>query len=324
MPTPVRFYLPEQIPADLATPWDAYQLAARGQVRPGVIAWTVQTYLHLRASGFPCELTNTIPADGIMLAHRKSIPPDFIPPPGVLFVCLRADATFHPYAHWHVVQNRDAASVWFPSVYMPHWPQPGLIPRDLARGEAFENAAYLGDPASFAKEMAGPAWEEMLRSLGLKWHFVGPDKWHDFRDVDVVVAVRGFDQHRRTNKPASKLFNAWHAGVPAILGRESAYRHEHRSELDYLEVHSFEEIGAALRRLRGDPNLRRAIRENGLARAKETEPAVIAGRWREFLETTAVPACEVLQDGGDAKRAIFLGSGALKTVVLNIRERIGK
>jgi hypothetical protein len=324
MPPPIRFYLPEQIPADLSTPWEAYQLAARGAVRPGVIAWTVQTYLHLRASGFPGELTHTIPTDGILIAHRKSIPRDFVPPDGVLFVCLRADATFHPYAHLHVVQNRDALSSWFPSVYMPHWPQPGLVPRDPARGNTWENAAYFGDPASFSKEMQGTAWDEMLRSVGLNWHFVQPDKWHDFRDADVVVAVRGFDAHRRTNKPASKLFNAWHAGVPAVLGCESACQHERRSALDYLEVRSFEEIGAALRKLKDDPDLRRAMRENGLARAKETEPAVITGRWQEFLETTALPAYEVLRRGSGLKRAIFLGTGALKTVAQSLRDRLGK
>ena len=324
MPPPIRFYLPDEIPADLSTPWEAYQLAVRGAVRPGVIAWTVQTYLQLRAAGFPCELTRAIPGDGILIAHRKSIPRDFIPPKGVLFVCLRADATFHPYAHWHVIQNRDARSAWFPSVYLPHWPQPGLIPRDPARGDTFENAAYLGDPASFAKEMQGPAWEEMLRSLALKWHFVGPEKWHDFRDVDVVVAVRGFDRHQRTNKPASKLFNAWHAGVPAILGRESAYQHERRSELDYLEVGSFDDIAAALRRLQADPQLRRAMRENALERAKETDPAVIAGRWREFLEKTAVPAYEELRRSGGINRTIFLGTGALKTVMQSLRERLEK
>ena len=37
-------------------------------------------------------------------------------------------------------------------------------------------------------------------------------------------------------KPPSKLFNSWLAGVPAVLGHESAYRAERRSDLDYIEV----------------------------------------------------------------------------------------
>jgi len=324
MPPPIRFYLQETIPAHLESPWEAYQLAASGAVRPGVVAWTVQTFLHLKASGFPCELTNAIPTDGILVAHRKSVPRDFIPPDGVLFVCLRADATFHPYAHWHVVQNRAALSSWHPSIYMPHWPQPGLIPRDPARGDIFANAAYFGEPMYIARELQDPAWQELMRELQLQWRFPGPEKWHDFSEIDVVVAVRGFDRHRRENKPPSKLFNAWHAGVPAILGRESAYQQERRGPLDYLEVGALAELAAALRRLHGDPALRREMRANGLERARETDLAVITGRWREFFEVTAIPAYEALRRSGGRGRMLHRWRGAVKMAVEDLRERIGK
>ncbi len=321
MPPPIRFYLQEKIPADVTTPWEAYQLAARGVVRAGFIAWTVQTFLHLRAAGFPCELTNTIPTDGILLAHRKSLPRDFIPPKGVLFVCMLADCTLHPYAHWHIVQNRQALNRWYPSTYLPLWRQPGLIPRDPARGDTWAHAAYFGEGAYIAKEMQGPAWEEMLRSAQLKWNFVGPEKWHDFRDTDVVVAVRGFDHHRRTNKPPSKLFNAWHAGVPAVLGCESGYQEERKSALDYLEVRSFPEIGDALRRLQADPALRRAMVANGRERARESDPAAMTARWRDFLETTARPAYEALQRAGNWSHTLFRGNGILKAAAQDLKER---
>jgi hypothetical protein len=323
MPPPIRFYLPEKIPDGISTPWDSYQLGVRGLLRRGVVAWTVQTFQRLRQTGFPCELTHSIPADGILVAHRKSIPRDFIPPPGVLFICLLADATFHPFAHLHVVQNRRALRRWFPSVYMPHWPQPGLIPRDPDRGDTWENAAYVGDAASFSGQMQGADWEEMLRGLKLRWHFVPPEKWHDFREMDVIVAVRSFDHHRHENKPPTKLFNAWHAGVPAVLGRESAYQQERRSTLDYREADSFAGVIAALRQLKADPAARQAMIANGLERAKESDPAVITARWREFFETVAAPAYTLWSRASPTRRALFRGNGWLKTTAQDWRERLG-
>jgi len=318
---PIRFYLPDALPADLPSSPDVYWTGFLGKMRSGVYAWIVQTYQRLRAAGFPCEMTHTLPQDGIMVAHRKSLPRDYVPPPGVLFVCVRADATFHPYAHLHVVLNRLALSRWHPTIYLPHWPQAGLLPRDPTRGDRWENAAFFGDPGCLSNEMRGPEWEAILRELQLTWHFVGPEKWHDFREVDVVVAVRGFDRHRHGNKPPTKLFNAWHAGVPAILGRESAYQDERRGPLDYFEAGSFAEVVAALRRLQADPELRRAMVANGRERARESDPAVIVARWRELFETVAVPAYENWRSPSAIRQALFRWSGWLKTKEQDWRER---
>lgn len=321
---PIRFYLPDKIPADMPQSPDVYWLGFRGHMRSGVYAWTVQTFQRLRAAGFPCELTCRLPTDGILVAHRKSLPRDFVPPAGVLFVCLRADATFHPFAHVHVVLNRSALSRWYPSVYMPHWPQPGLIPRDPTRGDTWENAAFFGDPGCIAGEMQGDGWQAILRELELTWHFVGPDKWHDFREVDVVVAVRGFDRHRHANKPPTKLFNAWHAGVPVILGRESAYQQERKSPLDYLEAGSFAEVVNGLRQLKTDPALRRAMIAQGRERARESDPAAITTRWREFFENVATPACEKWRRASPLGHTLHRWNGLLKTKAQDLRERIGR
>ena len=318
---PIRFYLPDPIPPDMPSSPDVYWLGFRGKMRSGVYAWIVQTFQWLQRAGFPCELTSEIPTDGIFVAHRKSVPRGFIAPPGVLFVCLRADATFHPYAHLHVVLNRRTLGRWYPSFYMPHWPQPGLLPRDPARGDRWENAAFFGDPASFTSEMTGAAWEETLRELELRWHFVPPEKWHDFREVDVIVAARSFDNHRHENKPPTKLFNAWRAGVPAVLGRESAFQQERRSDLDYLEVHSFGEVIEALRRLKNDPELRRAMAANGLERGKESDPERTTKRWQEFFDQIAIPAYEKVRTENPWQRTLHRWNGVLKTKAHDWRER---
>ena len=322
MSPPIRFYLPDPIPADMPESPDVYWTGFRGYMRGGVYAWTVQTFQRLRDAGLKVELSDQLPTEGILVAHRKSVPRDFVPPAGVLFVCLRADATFHPFAHWHVILNELAHHRWYPSVYMPHWPQPGLIPRDPARGDRWENAAFFGDDACIANEIRGGEWESILRELKLNWNHVPPEKWHDFSEVDVVVAIRDFiGKHRYANKPPTKLFNAWHAGVPAILGRESAYELQRREELDYLEARTVPDLVAALRRLRDEPELRRAMVTNGHERAKESDPVVITQRWREFFERTVIPDYERRCNASAWLHRRHRWNGALKTKAQDLQER---
>ncbi|HSI14037.1 MAG TPA: glycosyltransferase [Chthoniobacter sp.] len=318
----IRFYLPGPIPADMPQSPDVYWAGFRGYMRGGVYAWTVQTFQRLRDAGLNVELSDQLPTEGILVAHRKSVPRDFVPPTGVLFVCLRADATFHPFAHWHVILNELARNSWYPSVYMPHWPQPGLIPRDPARGDRWENAAFFGDDACIASEIRGGEWESILRELKLNWNHVPPEKWHDFSEVDVVVAIRDFvGKHRYANKPPTKLFNAWHAGVPAILGRESAYELQRRGELDYLEARTVPDLVAALRRLRDEPELRRAMVANGRERAKETDYAAITQRWQAFFEHMVVPDYERLRNAGAWQKRWHHWNGVLKTKTQDLQER---
>jgi hypothetical protein len=319
----IYFYLPDKVPADMPLSPEVYWPEYIHYMRGGVYAWIVQTFQRLRAAGFPCELTDRVPAQGILVAHRKSLPRDFIPPEKLLFVCVRADATFHPFAHLHVVENRRSLSHWYRAVHIPHWPQPWLLPRDPVRGDRWENACFIGEKACISQEMQDGAWEATLRELELSWQTPGLEKWHDYREADVVVAVRSFDGQRYPHKPASKLFNAWHAGVPAVLGRESAYQAERRSELDYLEVGSLAEVVAALRKLKADPALRRAMSANGRERAKESAPAVITARWREFFETVAIPTHDAWHQTAPSKHRFLRWNGWLKTKAQDWRERLG-
>jgi hypothetical protein len=86
-----------------------------------------------------------------------------------------------------------------------------------------------------------------------------------------------------TGKPGTKLYNAWLAGVPAVLGPEPAFRELRRHELDYLEVTSVEEALAAIDRLRSDPALYRAMVDHGRERARDFSVEAILDRWTDLL-----------------------------------------
>jgi len=295
----VYFYLPKaDWTEDMPDNADAYWVG----FRRGIYCWTLQTYLRLRASGFPCQLTDTLPDDGVILAHWDSLPPELQPGPRQMVVCFQADRARHPYAQIHVVQNPLALSLKIMTLgdrfllpgdryFMPHWPQPGLIPRDPSRGDRCENIAFFGLEENLAPELRTASWQEQVTSLGLSWRVISEfDLWNDYSEVDVILAVRSFGRQEYSWKPAAKLYNAWHAGVPAILGYDSAFRQERKSELDYLEVLSLADTLQALAKLRENPELRRKIIQNGQLRAIETSPAQLTKRWQTFLETVAIPA----------------------------------
>lgn len=299
---PIYFYLPQpyfpqHLPASAADNWPGFGL--------GLHAWTLQTYLRLKGEGFPCQLTDCLPSEGIALLHHNALrvhQAPVKPTPKLLLICIKAEGERYPYAQLHVVQNPQEANPRNGRHYLPHWPQPGLIPRCRQRGDRFETIAYFGHAANLAPELKSPVWERQLAALGLRWQpiinhnpwddFQQVDsRWHDCRQIDAIVAVRRFQtQETWGNKPATKLYNAWLAGVPALLGAESAYRSEGTNQVNYLEVASLADSLAALQQLQNDAPLRHALVKNGALRAQEVLPEKITQKWREFLLGIAVPA----------------------------------
>ena len=97
--------------------------------------------------------------------------------------------------------------------------------------------------------------------------------------------MRGKDQKNGfTAKPATKLYNAWFAGVPAILPNEYAYRQLRKSELDYIEIKQPEDAANAILKLKNNPDLYRAMVENGLKRSNEFAREKIVAQWVDLLQ----------------------------------------
>ncbi|MBE9078025.1 glycosyltransferase family 1 protein [Romeria aff. gracilis LEGE 07310] len=308
---PIAFYIPPtfwppELPTSAEQNWAGFGL--------GIYAWTLQTYLRLRAVGFPCELVDRLPAEGIVLFHSNAARATQPRPSAKrLLICLKAESYPYPYAQLQVVQNPVEASARYHRYFTPHWPQPGLMARSQfpnqspGRPDRFETVAFFGHANSLAPELQTSAWEEALAELGLRWQpVINTNHWNDFatlstdwndyRAIDAIVAVRSFSAWQQwlqggyRHKPATKLYNAWLAGVPAILGPEVAYRAERRSPLDYLEVTSMPDLIAQLRQLKSDSGLRQAMVVNGRDRASAYSPAAITQRWQQFLEAVAIPA----------------------------------
>ena len=293
----VFFYAPftrdgiERVPETPEAYWA--WILSHPKIGEGKYTWTLQTYLFMKQAGLPCQLVTELPRRGIVISHRDFLP-SFLPPrAGVFLICIKADRNEHSWAHFHVVQNaRDSLLARDrPAIAMDHWPQPSLIARDTARGTRCENLGYFGRELNLAPELRTQEWSAELTALGWTWSARDRAHWHDYHDIDVTISVRDFETHGVSNdpvlnadsKPASKLVNSWHAGVPAIVGRESAFRRARRSRLDFIEVESMDDLRSALATLRANPSLYHDMVANGLRRAAEHSPAEVASQWKTLL-----------------------------------------
>lgn len=266
--------------------------------RAGQYVWTVKTYGILKAHGFQCALTNVMPEAGIIITHRDFLPDHIKPSSEQLFVCVIADTCRHPFAQIHLVQNphdaliRKPSSLW-PSVFMPHWTETGLCPRNPDRGTALINIAYFGLASRLAPQLRHKNFARLMRQHGFHFMIINADKWYDYSDIDAVLAVRSFAAVPFYKHPPTKLYNTWMAGVPALLGHESAFQAERQSEYDYFEVDDIDQIIETLKRLKADPELRAAITQNCADRARLISPENTTKHWVNFCNEVAVPALSV-------------------------------
>ena len=270
----------------------------------GKYGWTLQTCYQLRDHGLPCDLVRTFPKTGVVISHRDFLPITLIPSADVFLVCIKPDRREHTWSHYYVVQNeRDRA---FDTVgrgrvkALPYWPQPSLRPRRTDRGPRCENVAYLGRPINLARELREPAWADRLHDSGLTWSIPPVQAWNDYREIDISVSVRGFAGlaapvdpiFNPDSKPPSKLVNSWLAGVPAIVGGESAFRSIRKSALDFLEVQTLEQLIAAILALKSNSRLYSDMVAHGLARAEEFSAAAVARQWQNMIVQDILPAYE--------------------------------
>lgn len=293
----VRFLLPGEGDLDELRALDPDRDVER--FRRGECAWVLQTYLRLAAAGLPVELVDRAPADGVVVfhaKHRRWLRDHGGAARSAVLVGIRGDLGAPLVADFEVLQNGRFADRRR-RFHVPHWPQPGLLPRDPARGDAVRRIAYKGFARNLAEGFRGRRWLDFLAARGIAWAYGAAEyagrasdrldlDWHDFREVDLMLAVRPPSRSLHAEKPATKLLNAWLAGVPALLGAEHAYRELRRAPLDYLEVETVDQAIAAVERLTAEPGPYRALRERCAERAAELTPGYWIEAWRELLFAT--------------------------------------
>jgi len=259
--------------------------AAQQGFRSGEDVWAVQSYALLRETlvelGFDVTLGETFPPGALCVAHWDALNRYMSGAHRARVIGVRADRPPLFGCECVVVQNNLLPETAHRR-YVPLWPQPGLIARDPARGDRVERIAHFGRTERVPGWMSGTLLRERLAAIGATL-VISEQQWNDYRDVDAVLSVRTESPLMLAHKPASKLANAWLAGVPAMLGDEPAYRALRRSDDDYVAVASADDVVGAIERWRREPARYRSMIANGLARSVDFTREAIARRWVDVI-----------------------------------------
>ena len=282
----IHFYIPEHhLPSkERQAEWMGGRIPPllEGGKSASVQAWVFQTWAEL-GNSVDASLVTELPSSGAIITLSNLLPSGFQASSGQFVAAVVADFLPHPGAHLQIVQNAAHARRLSGSVFMPHWPQPNLIPRDPLRGRRLETAAFFGDPSNLLQELSDPGFASRLQAeTGVRLEIRGSDRWHDYSDVDLVLAVRDFSRSRHLHKPATKLYNAWLAGVPLIGGTDSAYAAEAEEGSDYLMARSAEECIRLVKQLRDTPSLRESIVTSGQKKSASRSRDTVRRKWVDF------------------------------------------
>jgi hypothetical protein len=249
--------------------------------------WSAQAFMDLKRCGLDVHLVpEAIPGQICIIPYYYLRPKDWLFKSYV--VACRYDTPYPKLCNQRIVINTLQAKDQTHH-YLPHRPQPNLQPRDASRGMTIKSLVFKGHSYNLAPPFRTSDFLQALQELGIELKMSTEDSdstfsdWADYRQADAVIAVRNNTAYDISLKPSLKLVNAWFAGCPAILGPEPAYQQMRKSELDYFEVRTPDEVVAALRELQNNPELYLAMVENGFRRAKEYTVDCVVAAWRDLL-----------------------------------------
>jgi hypothetical protein len=284
-------FLDLQPPADLEGDWASLSSLSQATI--------YLTCLHIKEAYPEVTFSSTLVPKAINIAHPSTLlsfqPKSFI---DCYIICWQQDYPRCVYANEHIVMNRSQTKfqslklkdiLCFPGkrTVLHYPPDPALVPRNLERKDRFETIGYFGDPKNLLPEIQSEDWKKRLESHGMR--LVIRDARSEssiYQDLDAVVAIRP-KNFPSNQKSGHKLWNAWRAGTPAILGQEPGFLDYKTSSLDYIEANTPQEAMDALIMLKSQPQLVRSMRERGLLRTEEISTSSLIQQWVQHIERTS-------------------------------------
>jgi hypothetical protein len=272
-------------------------------------SWIAQTFLRLRPSlearGWQVTAGPQVVPGAITVAHRDDAN-DFVERRDEAFlVVVRADRAPVVACDFAIVQNGLAPRG--NERFVPLWPQPGLLGRDESRGTRIERLAYHGRTPAVPAWFGDPALHWQLADRGVRFD-VREANWEDYAQVDVAVAAREEAPGVLETKPATKLYNAWLAGVPMLAYPEPAYCELRQAAIDFIAIHDGNDLLRSIDLLRANPRLYAAMVANGRRRGTDFTIEAIRQRWLDLFDDEIIPAFEASRHHLRSRRLWFMGA----------------
>jgi hypothetical protein len=253
----------------------------------GQWAWIIQTYHRMLEFGVNCKSLNFITTptpckDSINVIYTDDYNRLDNKHNYYCIVIVLDRKVFFP-GNTNVIQNKN--SVRFVNTeYKTHWSQAGLITRNnnIIKHEIL-NVGFFGIPNNTV-DLA-----KIIKSAfggKVKYHEMGPERWNDYSNIDVAIAIRSYDKKTYNNKPPTKLINAWKAGVLFIGGNDSAYDQTGENGVNYLKVSSEKELIINLKYIVENIKFRNDIINNGHNKyLTNYTNEMISNEWILFFES---------------------------------------
>lgn len=302
----VHFLGPREISEFLDSPASASIDAQPYLFRNSSWAWIAQTAVELRQRGVDVSAGSDYRAGMVnfgLAADIRRLPPR----PDVFKVSIDADQLRPRWANLALVQNQKQAGRW--AFWVPHWPQPGLVPRDPQR-TGFRTVGFFGLARNLCRSPEW--WQQLCMAHGLEFRLKDSSEWHDYSDIDVAVALRDFSCRRHHDKPPTKMFNAWLAGVVFVGGCDSAYTQVGVEGRNFLRCRTEGDLVQSLRDVGNDPDWAQGLVRNGAEAATRVgSREATVQRWLMLIEDEVLPRFRRWQQAPEFTRQGAAGAGRL-------------
>lgn len=250
----------------------------------GVSVWSALAHLYLKQFNYKTLLLDYIPKDeAIIIFHPRFT--KFLKREknlkNKILVATLADARNKlNFVDYHIVQNPYQVDNY--SFFVPHFPQPKILPR---KKDKIENISFKGEKQNLDEYFYSNDFLKKIKALQLNFLIESKEKWRDYSNVDIILAIRGYDKNMWIKKPFTKVINAWIGKTPIIVGdNELAYKYLKKNKLDFIEVSNKYEVIEKIKYLINNPSFYEDIVLNGIERSKEFSIDKIVKEWINIIE----------------------------------------